>query len=1087
MIDVRGGGVGVVVNVGGRDGYFGDYNLLHAEGGGILYDFTKPFGDLLDLQADVARWELHSSGTTAVNPLLSVPHFASIARGDFALPDVRESLRRTSFGPGAGASFIDLGEAFATRDNLLANPSFESGLASWATNTAGAAIGSDWDGALAFDSGTDRFGFAEQTVSLTASGFTAGEIDAEDLVAVFGGRVTVSADAEINAIYLTLTFLDGSGSPVGEATTIEALRTFLRWELVGGRVAVPAGARQATFRFDADVEVSGAAPAQFDGAFLSLQSEALAADAGAYFGTDFASAVEPDAARIAVRFPDLYTDWERDERRDILWDTFGNVGESDIRIDLYQDSADGPAFLLNIGTVPDTGAFSWTPFDDSGIGYGTYGLRIVLSLDDVPATYDVASESFNVPESGSNYYVNIGGDSDLGDNEYTAAAGSNRHTGKDPSAPKPNPVNLLRAYELGGGDTLSIDPGTYILIDEISLSGSQVTLLGSDQGFTMQGAQNAVSELVGASGGFAVNLINLIDADLMTITDLTLTQGQIGLSIIDDTSGLTTDDLVFNNPSRYGVYVHDAYDNTLAGATITGAGTYGVFVDKLGDRFRTFTLDGVTVTGSGKHGIYADHTFEEVLNINGAELSGNSVNGIYIDGFNNTGTWNDLVVHDNKFGVRTQGTITINRANVFDNLGGPDPNLENQPVVFPVNCVDSPANPTPPIPAWATNGEIPSMFSIALLKVVQAGDHTIYFHEVTNYREIRYNDPGYGINHAGSTTLTVSESTVSGHWVGVTAQNLVLTDSEVFGNNVGVNARGGTLSGNYIHDNSIGYTNRTTLDSLTNRGGRPFVTKLFLQYRSGTSLLIENNIFAHNNYEPPIWHEWVTEFHNPCEHPSAFNFQWDPTYTKYPNYGINIDDGGSFVDLIIRGNTLYDESLIAPESVANFVFENNIARARSIAYSGVAPSSGTGMLALPEGTATTDIDYNLYFAVFYLAPPPMQPLIYNPGGAPAPLDLAEIRSLSSTRDANSITADPLFLDWANGDFHLQSEFGSWKMASGSFTPDAATSPGIDAGDPADDFSNELESNGGYRNIGAYGNTAQASLSNPEFIQVTKRR
>ena len=63
-----------------QTGYFGDHNLLHATGDGKLYYWTKDFRDLLDLQADVARFELHSPGTTVINPNGSAPRFVDRGR-----------------------------------------------------------------------------------------------------------------------------------------------------------------------------------------------------------------------------------------------------------------------------------------------------------------------------------------------------------------------------------------------------------------------------------------------------------------------------------------------------------------------------------------------------------------------------------------------------------------------------------------------------------------------------------------------------------------------------------------------------------------------------------------------------------------------------------------------------------------------------------------------------------------------------------------------------------------------------------------------------------------------------------------------
>ncbi len=76
--------------------------------------------------------------------------------------------------------------------------------------------------------------------------------------------------------------------------------------------------------------------------------------------------------------------------------------------------------------------------------------------------------------------------------------------------------------------------------------------------------------------------------------------------------------------------------------------------------------------------------------------------------------------------------------------------------------------------------------------------------------------------------------------------------------------------------------------------------------------------------------------------------------------------------------------------------------------------------------------------------------------------------------AGNFSVDPLFVNPAAGDFHLQSTAGSWH--GGAWTPDARLSPCIDAGDPASDWSLEPKPSGGRVNLGAYGNTQEASKS-----------
>jgi hypothetical protein len=76
---------------------------------------------------------------------------------------------------------------------------------------------------------------------------------------------------------------------------------------------------------------------------------------------------------------------------------------------------------------------------------------------------------------------------------------------------------------------------------------------------------------------------------------------------------------------------------------------------------------------------------------------------------------------------------------------------------------------------------------------------------------------------------------------------------------------------------------------------------------------------------------------------------------------------------------------------------------------------------------------------------------------------------------DNLNVDPLFADKTHGDYHLLSAHGRWDTASSSWVKDSKTSPCIDTGNPADDFSAEPCPNGARINMGAYGNTAQASM------------
>lgn len=87
--------------------------------------------------------------------------------------------------------------------------------------------------------------------------------------------------------------------------------------------------------------------------------------------------------------------------------------------------------------------------------------------------------------------------------------------------------------------------------------------------------------------------------------------------------------------------------------------------------------------------------------------------------------------------------------------------------------------------------------------------------------------------------------------------------------------------------------------------------------------------------------------------------------------------------------------------------------------------------------------------------------------------MEDLRRLTG-KEGNSLSLDPLFVDVASGDFHLQSTAGSYH--EGAFAADAVTSPAIDAGHPADSTAAEPTPYGARINLGAYGGTEQASKS-----------
>lgn len=112
---------------------------------------------------------------------------------------------------------------------------------------------------------------------------------------------------------------------------------------------------------------------------------------------------------------------------------------------------------------------------------------------------------------------------------------------------------------------------------------------------------------------------------------------------------------------------------------------------------------------------------------------------------------------------------------------------------------------------------------------------------------------------------------------------------------------------------------------------------------------------------------------------------------------------------------------------------------------------------------------------------------------PSPMEITYSTVQNGWPGVGNLAADPCFVDlghwdpngtpddahddiWVNGDYHLKSQAGHWDAACGQWILDGVTSHCIDAGDPTALLGAESFPNGGRINMGAYGGTAEASLS-----------
>ena len=601
-----------------QSGFASDYNVLHSGPNGVLVHYSLDFKDILDWQQDVARFDLHSRGTTRVNPDGARPRLESIARGDFNLAPLIGHLSLSSPAVDAGDPRSDLALPDSTPVNLLSNFDFESDLNGWSVNIEANAVNNvsaSFAGEKHFVAGASPVAFAEQLVDLSTAGYGAVELDSQDLRVVFGGRVRHTQADSLADIRISLTPLDAAQQAL---TTVaaDATRTAEgRWELVGDVADLPIGTRFLKFRFEASgLATNGGSPAKLDHTFMRIVSNTRGADAGAFGLSELDLDSSANNPTIHLRSPDLYTDWERDKPRDILWDTYGNTSDEPVEIVLLKDGPDGAEVLTTIvETTSDDGSYTWIP-STSGVDFGTHGLRIEVRLRNLPEVLDRSVETFSVPENTNTYFVN---DGSTVDDQYTVGIGDNRNTGRIANAPKPNANSVLRTYSLGAGDTLFNDTGLYRLFDSVVISN--INGVGDDEGFTWTGPSDTgkTAALRHVHPATIATLVELNDADAVTMRYLNLADAQRGVHVFGGSDRFVGEYLELINHDQEGILIEGNADFTvLRNLTVSDNGGDGIRVEGIIDE-----ISDSLIQNNAGHGIY-------VAGVNGILIDGNTINGL---------------------------------------------------------------------------------------------------------------------------------------------------------------------------------------------------------------------------------------------------------------------------------------------------------------------------------------------------------------------------------------------------------------------------------------------------------------------------
>ncbi|NRB00662.1 MAG: right-handed parallel beta-helix repeat-containing protein, partial [Rhodobacteraceae bacterium] len=284
-------------------------------------------------------------------------------------------------------------------------------------------------------------------------------------------------------------------------------------------------------------------------------------------------------------------------------------------------------------------SLDWTP------GVATTDNTAILRVtEEGAATTDTSDTGFLIAPIGNTYYVDDG--SNANDQYTPGAVGDNANSGKTPDAPMASITALLRAYDLGPGDTVLIDTGDYSLIQNITLTEADEGDEGARLVFSGPTEDGKEATLTRSSSVNGAYLFDFSGADYVTLTDMTLRAGQSTILVRSDvgTEGLTFANLDIAGARENGIFV--------------GRGS----VDTLIENSVIFDTVGAA---SLQRGIYTFNTTDTV--IRGNELFGHT-DGIYSNADIRVLIENNVARDNADFGFELNTSNTANPAIIRNNI-----------------------------------------------------------------------------------------------------------------------------------------------------------------------------------------------------------------------------------------------------------------------------------------------------------------------------------------------------------------------------------------------------------------------------------
>jgi|GEM_PF-370631 len=192
-------------------------------------------------------------------------------------------------------------------------------------------------------------------------------------------------------------------------------------------------------------------------------------------------------------------------------------------------------------------------------------------------------------------------------------------------------------------------------------------------------------------------------------------------------------------------------------------------------------------------------------------------------------------------------------------------------------------------------------------------------------------------------------------------------------------------------------------------------------------------------------------------------------YSPLYGAGVFIDEGAVAYmnnDLVYRNRTGNGQGAgvaVDDGPVSSHVYITN----STIAYNNSTGSSGNGGNGVyVDNASTATISNSIFWGNgddFYVR-------------SGSSINVSYSLSSEAWSGSGNLNSDPLFANASNNDYHLRSTTGRYNLQDGSWVIDSFHSPAIDAGNPTASYSKETSPNGNRVNMGAYGNTVEASRS-----------